>query len=177
MEDERTAMLAWRLRRAGLRATRPRILVLDFLERSHGHRSVDEILEALTASGARLPRATVYNVVRSLVSAGLLMVADAGPGRMLLEAARIWHHHFVCRECGAVLDVPCVVGAKPCLEPDLPGAEVDEAQIIWRGRCPACVAHDQRGGGDGSKSAEQPRTAGPNSARSFAMMRVRVRQR
>jgi len=113
--DHPQSHLVERLRRAGLRATRPRLIILDVLERGSGHRSIDELLDLLRARGVRLPRATVYNVIRSLVAHGLVMVADTGPGRMLVEPAQSWHHHFVCRQCGAVLDVACVVGAKPCL--------------------------------------------------------------
>lgn len=147
LPEERMSQLVARLRRAGLRATRPRILVLDVLDRAGGHLAADEVLARLRARGFRLSRATVYNVIHSLVSSGLVMIADTGPGRMLLEPARVWHHHFVCRECGSVIDVPCAVGAKPCLQPDLPGAEVDEAQVIWRGRCPRCVMRSATGGG------------------------------
>jgi Fur family ferric uptake transcriptional regulator len=154
--------LTVRLRRAGLRATRPRLLILDALDGSGGHRSVEDVLRVLEGRGVRLPRATVYNVLRSLVAAGLVMVADVGPGRMLVETAQRWHHHFVCRDCGAVIDVPCIVGSKPCLEPDLPGAEVDEAQVIWRGRCPRCVAAGEaKGGRHATWVTTDTRTADP----------------
>ncbi|MCX7623374.1 MAG: transcriptional repressor [Thermomicrobium sp.] len=148
LPPERRQELAARLRSARLRVTTPRLIILDALLRVGGHRSVEDVLRHLQREGIRLPRATVYNVIRSLVSSGLVMVADVGPGRMLVESAERWHHHFVCRECGSVIDVPCAVGAKPCLEPDLPGAEVEEAQIIWRGVCPRCVAARAEGGLD-----------------------------
>ncbi len=135
---------AERLRRAGLRVTRPRLLVLEALEGIGGHRSVDELVATLRQRGTPLPRATVYNVVNALVAHGLIMAADTGPGRALFELGQTWHHHFVCRECGAIIDVPCARGEKPCLEPDLPGAEVDEAQVIWRGKCPRCVGKPDR---------------------------------
>lgn len=129
-----------RLRGAGVRRTRPRLAVLELLGRVGGHRGVDEIGAALAAAGTPLPLTTVYNVVDDLTRAGLLMVADAGPGRSLYEVADGWHHHFVCRSCSRVVDVPCGPGAKPCVTPDLPDLEVDEASIIFRGRCSTCVA-------------------------------------
>jgi Fe2+ or Zn2+ uptake regulation protein len=166
--DHRQSLLVERLRRAGLRATRPRLIILDVLEQSSGHRSIDELLGLLRARGVRLPRATVYNVIRSLVANGLVMVADTGPGRMLVEPVHSWHHHFVCRECGAVLDVPCVVGAKPCLQPDLAGAEVDEAQVIWRGRCPRCVEKSRLEGGQHDRGAERgARPSGDRTDRGY----------
>lgn len=129
------------LRRADLRATRQRAEVYGLLREVGGHRSVDELVELLDGRGVSIARATVYNAVSDLLDAGLLMCADAGPGRALYEAAEHWHHHFVCRVCGGVHDVPCVVGSKPCLEPpaDLPGT-VDEAQVIFRGVCHRCAA-------------------------------------
>jgi Fe2+ or Zn2+ uptake regulation protein len=54
--------------------------------------------------------------------------------------ATVWHHHFVCRVCGQVIDVPCATGTKPCLTPEIAVGEVDEAQVIYRGRCAACAA-------------------------------------
>jgi Fe2+ or Zn2+ uptake regulation protein len=133
------------LRAAGLRATRPRLAVLGFLREHRGrHHSAEEVTASLAATGGALLRGSVYNVLGSLASAGLVLVADTGPGRALYEAPDGWHHHFVCRVCGRVVDVPCIVGAKPCLDAGLAGAEVDEAQIIFRGRCPACTSTANR---------------------------------
>jgi len=81
---------------------------------------------------------TVYNAVSALRSAGLVMAADAGPGRALYEAGEAWHHHFVCRRCGQVVDVACIVGRRSCLDAALDGVEVDEAQVIFRGLCTLC---------------------------------------
>jgi Fur family ferric uptake transcriptional regulator len=129
------------LREAGLRVTRPRRLVFAALREAGGHRSVDDIVRLCADRGESLGRMTIYNVVGDLTRVGLVMCADAGPGRALYEAADEWHHHYVCRLCGAIFDVPCAKGEKPCLDPpdDAPGT-VDEAQVIFRGVCHACAA-------------------------------------
>jgi Fur family ferric uptake transcriptional regulator len=75
-----------------------------------------------------------------MADAGVLLVADAGPGTARFEVAGDWHHHLVCRACGSIVDVPCATGERPCLEAALPGAIVDEAQVVFRGLCPACAA-------------------------------------
>jgi Fe2+ or Zn2+ uptake regulation protein len=133
---------AERLRSSGLRATRPRIAVLESLEALGGHRTADEIGTALGGAGAAIPRASLYHVLGALTGAGVVLVADAGPGATRYEAAGEWHHHLVCRSCGAVVDIPCVRGSRPCLEPDLPGVVVDEAQVIFRGLCAACARRE-----------------------------------
>lgn len=138
MDGQRQAELSRRLREHGMRATGPRIEVLAALEDLGGHRSADEVRDRLGGEGRRLPRSSVYNVLSGLADAGLAMAADAGPGPVLYEAGREWHHHFVCRSCHRVFDVECLVGAKPCLTPGTDVGVVDEAQVIFRGVCTAC---------------------------------------
>lgn len=128
-----------RLREAGLRVTRSRRAILGLLEELGGHHSADELVEAFRSRGSPIPRATVYHVLETLGRAGLVLVADAGPGRTLYEAAADWHHHLVCRACGRIVDVPCLADARPCLSPVLPGVVVEEAQVIFRGLCAACA--------------------------------------
>ena len=49
------------------------------------------------------------------------------------------HHHLICRECGRMVDVDCAVGAAPCLTAaEDSGYEIDEAEVIYWGRCPDC---------------------------------------
>lgn len=131
---------ASRLRLAGLRATRRRLAILSALAAMGGHRSAEEIGQAVMASGDRVPRASLYHALGALAARGVILVADAGPGTFRYEVAGDWHHHLVCRSCGGVTDVPCVRGSSPCLEPDLPGVLVDEAQVIFRGTCASCAA-------------------------------------
>jgi Fe2+ or Zn2+ uptake regulation protein len=140
MDGQREAELSRRLRERGLRATRPRISVLAALEDLGGHRSADDVHDRLAADGHPMPRSSIYNVLTSLVHAGLALTADAGPGATLYEAGREWHHHFVCRSCHRVFDVPCAVGERPCLTPGTDVGIVDEAQVIFRGICADCAA-------------------------------------
>lgn len=104
--------LADRMRRAGLRATRPRLLTYQVLVELAGHHSVDDLADELRARGHPFPRTSLYNVVEALCHAGLATCAGTGPGRALYEAAGVPHHHFVCRACAAVIAKgrhdPCV---------------------------------------------------------------------
>ena len=127
------------LRGAGLKATKSRLTVLRALADMGGHCSADEVHQFLIDRGDGVPRGTVFKVVGDLSDRGVLMVTDVGPGTTLYEYADTWHHHFVCRCCKRILDVPCFEGRKPCLLPDadLP-ADIEEAQIIFRGICHQC---------------------------------------
>jgi Fur family transcriptional regulator, stress-responsive regulator len=47
----------------------------------------------------------------------------------------------MCRSCDAIADVDCAVGTAPCLTAaDHHGYVLDEAVVIYRGLCPACLA-------------------------------------
>ena len=127
------------LKSAGLRVTRPRLAVHRALARLGGHRTADEVAEAAVRVGDVLPRTSVYNALESLRRAGVGMQAAAGGGAALYEVATSWHHHFVCRACGEVADVPCAAGTKPCLDPEIAGAKIDEAEVIYRGLCRTCL--------------------------------------
>lgn len=126
------------LRRAGLRVTGPRRRVYAALRRLGGHRSADEVLATARAEGPPVSRMTAYNALADLLRAGLVTRADAGPGRTLWETRTDGHHHFVCRRCARVIDVPCARGRRPCLDLPAPVGRADEAQVIFRGLCRAC---------------------------------------
>jgi Fur family ferric uptake transcriptional regulator len=84
----------------------------------------------------------VYDAVGALIAAGLARRIEPAGSAALFEArSGDNHHHLVCRDCGAVTDVDCRVGAAPCLEAsDNQGFVIDEAEITFWGRCPKCVA-------------------------------------
>jgi Fe2+ or Zn2+ uptake regulation protein len=140
--DESTSKVAIRLQEAGLRVTRPRLAVVAALRELGGHHTADEVHAHLIKRDTALPRTSVYNSLVLLADLGVLMRADVGPGAVVYELADTWHHHFVCRSCGSVRDVPCAVGTPPpCLSPseDEDVGQVDEAQVIFRGICRNCL--------------------------------------
>jgi Fur family ferric uptake transcriptional regulator len=84
----------------------------------------------------------VYDVLRALTASGLLRRIQPS-GSVARYESRVGdnHHHVVCRECGAMADVDCAVGAAPCLTAvDGHGFAIDEAEVIYWGRCPQCRA-------------------------------------
>lgn len=139
MSSQVTKKFSRVIREAGLKVTKSRLAVLEALADLGGHNSADEVHNFLLARGREFPRGTVFKVVNDLSQTGVLMITDAGPGRTLYEYAEEWHHHFVCRICGDIIDVPCMENTKPCLQPcvELAGV-VEEAQIIFRGVCHSC---------------------------------------
>jgi Fur family ferric uptake transcriptional regulator len=128
------------LRRVGLRVTAPRLAVLTALAAGAPHASVEAVVSAVRQRLGDGSAQTVYNVLRTLTDVGLVRrIEPAGrPGLYELRTGDN-HHHIVCRRCGAIADVDCAVGDAPCLTAaDDSGYEIDEAEVIYWGRCPAC---------------------------------------
>ncbi len=129
------------LRGAALRVTRPRLAVLNAVHRNP-HVDTDSIIVALQTTDPEVSRQSVYNSLHALADAGLLRRIQPA-GSVARYEARIGdnHHHLVCRSCGVVVDVDCAIGESPCLiASDDGGFSIDEAEVIYWGRCPACTA-------------------------------------
>jgi Fur family transcriptional regulator, stress-responsive regulator len=128
------------LRGVGLRVTRPRVAVLSAL-RDHPHTDTDTIISVVRGDLGEVSHQAVYDVLRALTAAGLVRRIQP-KGSVARYEARVGdnHHHVVCRSCGAIADVDCAVGYIPCLTAaDDAGYEIDEAEVIYWGRCPDCV--------------------------------------
>ncbi|ADD41575.1 Fur family transcriptional regulator [Stackebrandtia nassauensis] len=129
------------LRQNGLRVTRQRLAVLAVLGEG-GHPTVDEIVQRARKRVGSLSTQAVYNVLTMLDDAGLARRIEPAGSNARFEA-RVGdnHHHLVCRDCGQVEDVDCAVGEVPCLAAaDSHGFVIDEAEVIYWGRCPRCAA-------------------------------------
>jgi Fur family transcriptional regulator, stress-responsive regulator len=127
------------LREAALRVTRPRIAVLAAVH-DHPHADTDRIIGAARQHLGELSHQAVYDVLRALTAVGLVRRIQP-PGSLARYEARVGdnHHHVVCRSCGVIADVDCAVGDTPCLTAsDDHGFTIDEAEVVYWGRCPAC---------------------------------------
>jgi Fur family transcriptional regulator, stress-responsive regulator len=127
------------LRDAGLRVTAPRLAVLSSV-RELDHPDVDDVVRAARRRLGAVSTQAVYDVLRVFEEAGLVRRTEPA-GSPLRYESRVGdnHHHLVCRRCGVVADVDCVVGHAPCLEPaGDAGFVVDEADVTFWGVCPRC---------------------------------------
>ena len=128
------------LREVGLRVTRPRTAVLAAVH-DHPHADTESILGAVRRDHGDVSHQAVYDVLRALTDSGLVRRLQPN-GSLARYEARVGdnHHHVVCRSCGAIADVDCAVGFTPCLTAtDDGGYAIDEAEVIYWGRCPRCL--------------------------------------
>jgi Fur family transcriptional regulator, stress-responsive regulator len=127
------------LRQAGLRVTAARIALLETV-RAGDHLDVETIATRVRGRLGSISVQAVYEALHALNAAGLIArIEPAGHPARFEGRVGDNHHHVVCRSCGAVVDVDCVVGEPPCLSAsDDHGFSIDEAQVIFWGLCPDC---------------------------------------
>lgn len=128
------------LRAAELRVTRPRIAVLQAVH-AHPHADTDRIISTVRGTIGDVSHQAVYDVLKALTTHGLVRRIQPSNSVARYEA-RVGdnHHHVVCRDCGTIADVDCAVGDTPCLTAgDDHGFTIEEAEVIYWGRCPACI--------------------------------------
>ncbi len=127
------------VRGAGLRVTRPRVAVLAAVH-DLPHATTESIIAAARRELPRVSHQAVYGVLAALTDAGLVRRIQP-MGSLTRYEARVGdnHHHLVCRSCGDIVDVDCAVGEAACLTASADaGYEIDEAEVIYWGRCPRC---------------------------------------
>lgn len=94
------------LKQAGLKATLPRIKILEILQNSEQrHVSAEDISDLLKESGERVGIATIYRVLTQFESAGLVIRHHFEGGQSVFELNEGSHHdHLCCVRCGRVTE-------------------------------------------------------------------------
>jgi Fur family ferric uptake transcriptional regulator len=129
------------LRQHGVQITAQRLAVLRAVQR-HPHATAEQVVEAVRAEIGAISLQSVYDTLNLLALEGLVRrIQPAGSPARFETRVGDNHHHLICRVCGRMIDVDCAVGAAPCLTAaDTHGYEIDEAEVIYWGRCPRCAA-------------------------------------
>ena len=129
------------LRQRGLYVTAQRLAVLRAVSRTP-HVTAEVVAESVRREIGSVSTQAVYDALTALTDRGLLRrIRPADSPARYEDRVGDNHHHLICRVCERIVDVECAVGDAPCLTvvEDF-GYEVDEAEVIYWGRCPDCVA-------------------------------------
>jgi Fur family transcriptional regulator, stress-responsive regulator len=134
------------LRERGLQVTAQRLAVLRAVS-SVPHASAATVTETVRGELGAVSTQAVYDVLTVLTEKRLLRrIQPAGSPARYEKRVGDNHHHLICRVCERIVDVDCAVGESPCLTAaEDSGFEIDEAEVIYWGRCPECVATGDRG--------------------------------
>ena len=96
---------AARLHRAGLKATRPRLVILAALEQDHTHPTAEQLYDTLRRDHPSLSLSTVYHTLEVFLRTGLCRRVSGPRDRLRVDGTPQDHDHAVCRLCGAIFDV------------------------------------------------------------------------
>jgi Fur family transcriptional regulator, stress-responsive regulator len=141
------------LREHGVHVTAQRLAVLRAVS-SHPHCTAEGVAEHVRAEIGTISRQAVYDALGILADNGLIRRIQPAGSPALYEC-RVGdnHHHLICRTCGKTADVDCTVGNAPCLTPaDTAGYQIDEAEVIFWGKCPDCLAAPHGSADDRARS-------------------------
>lgn len=130
------------LQEKALRATAPRMAVLQVLAEATSPLSYTQVLKRLGETD--WDPATIYRNVVKLRDAGVAAVVSRADGmdRYVLsgdEQDDHHHPHFVCEDCGRVACLPIELTASISMEGPW-AASVQKAMVQLRGACPDCLA-------------------------------------
>ena len=92
------------LKTIGLKATLPRLRILELFEKSNvRHLAAEDVYKILLKEGTDTGLATVYRVLTQFEQAGLLVRHHFESGKAVYELNQGGHHdHLVCLQCGHV---------------------------------------------------------------------------
>jgi Fur family ferric uptake transcriptional regulator len=127
------------LKQRGIQVTAQRLAVFRAVT-SQPHITADAVAAAVRKEIGAISLQSVYDCLGVLHAEGLIRrIEPAGSPARFETRVGDNHHHLICRTCGRTVDVNCAVGIAPCLTAeDDQGYEVDEAEVVYWGRCPDC---------------------------------------
>ena len=127
------------LRQHEIRVTAQRLAVLNAVS-ARPHATADDLADDVRTSIGTVSRQAVFDALGVLADKGLIRrIQPARSAARYEDRVDDNHHHLVCRDCGRMVDVDCAAGHRPCLDVDDDyGFDIDEAEVIYWGFCPAC---------------------------------------
>jgi|TARA_R110002110_G_scaffold345766_1_gene556035 Fur family ferric uptake transcriptional regulator len=127
------------LRQHGVQVTAQRLAIMRVVA-EYPHATADQLGDEVRSQLGSISRQSVYDSLGMLVDKNLVRrIQPAGSPARYETRVGDNHHHLICRSCRTMFDVDCATGEVPCLTAsDDHGFEVDEAEVIYWGRCPTC---------------------------------------
>ncbi len=130
-----------RLRGLGYRLTPQRLMILRSVEEAASHISAEEIYAQICLHYPQMNISTVYRTLDLVKELGLVTETDLGDGRVRYHCMGKGrhHHHLVCEQCGAIIDMEELILSP--LWADIKqkyNFKVDMKHLAFFGRCTEC---------------------------------------
>ena len=128
------------VRARGGRATPSRRVFSRSSSRRTGHLSAEELAEAVQARAPDVHISTIYRNLEDLQRLGVVVHTHLGHGPATYQLASLAHAHFICEECGAMIEAPDELfrGLARTAKAKL-GFTIDPHHFAILGRCANCI--------------------------------------
>ncbi len=137
--ERRVAEFVDTCRQRGIKATYQRTEILRELVASAEHPDAETIYARVRQRIPTISRDTVYRTLRTLEDLGIVTRLGSMRYRARFDAKTDHHHHFVCCECGTIIDVSSeVLDRFPVPGEVAELGTVDSVYVELRGRCGKC---------------------------------------
>lgn len=134
-----------RLREAGLRATSPRLQILEAIENDRRHPTAEMIFESLRERNPSLSLSTVYATMETFARCGLVRRIGTPSGALRIDGTEQDHDHAVCRICGSVFDIDHELVPRPARPSQLPfGLRLKSVHVEYEVVCSRCDPEEVR---------------------------------
>ncbi|MBC8186551.1 transcriptional repressor [candidate division KSB1 bacterium] len=125
----------------GIKPTYQRIKILEYLKKYNTHPTVDMIFTALYNKVPTLSKTTVYNTLDVFNKNGLLDVITITGSEQRYDHNVQPHHHFLCKECGAIIDIEVKC---PYFNKWTSGEhKIEEVHGYFKGICKDCIKNEE----------------------------------
>ena len=131
------------LKSTGLKATLPRLKILDIFQNgSQRHMTAEDVFRVLLEERSDIGLATVYRVLTQFEQAGILIRSNFESGKAVYELNEGQHHdHFVCTSCGKVEEFyDAEIEKRQNLIAKSKGWVVHDHSMALYGQCAECAA-------------------------------------
>jgi Fur family transcriptional regulator, peroxide stress response regulator len=126
-------------RESGLPVTMQRRAVFEAIMDRRDHPTADQVFHVLHPRLPQLSRMTVYRILGTLVSLGLLSKTCHPGSTARFDPKLHQHHHLVCLQCGDIIDLEDArLNKLPWPDVGRHGFQIEDYYIHFRGRCARC---------------------------------------
>ncbi|HEY6838936.1 MAG TPA: transcriptional repressor [Geobacteraceae bacterium] len=141
--DEKIAAVERICREHKLPMTVQRRGVMEELAGRYDHPTADEVFESVRKRFPEISRATVYRVLDTFVTLGVVRKINSPEAKARFDADTRRHHHIHCICCGAIADVHAAgLDSLPIPDSERADFEIYDYSITFTGKCADCRVKD-----------------------------------
>lgn len=125
---------------AGIKYSKQREAILTYLRSTKDHPTAETVYTKLRVTNPKLSLGTVYRNLNLLAESGEILRLNCGDGTDHFDATVEPHYHFICKECGRVLDLdmPSIEFINDQAAENFAG-EIQGHQVYFYGLCKKCM--------------------------------------